>query len=252
MIRVILCGCNGKMGKAMSETVEKHEGIEIVAGVDVFTESEHPYPVYSQFSEINTDADIIVDFSDPSALKDLLDYSVEKNLPCIECTTGYSPEHVEMLKKASESIPVFYSGNMSLGINLITELSKIAARVLGEKFDIEILERHHNTKVDAPSGTALMLANSISQELDYPVEYIYDRHSVRKKRDSREIGIHSIRGGNLVGEHEVIFAGEDEAISIKHTAQSKTVLAVGAINAARYLVGKQKGFYSMNDLLMNK
>ncbi len=252
MMRIILCGCNGKMGKAVTEAVAKRDDCTIVAGVDIWCESRYGYPVYARFSDVDKEADVIIDFSDPSLLSDLLSYAVKANIPCVECTTGFAQQHVQMLKNAAERIPVFYSGNMSLGVNLMTQLSKIAARVLGNSFDIEIIEKHHNTKIDAPSGTALMLADVIASELPNGGENVYERHSVREKRRKNEIGIHSVRGGNMVGEHEVLFIGDDEVISIKHTAQSKTMFAVGAINAAHYLIGKEKGCYSMNDLVMNK
>ena len=196
-------------------------------------------------------ADVIIDFSNPAVLDDMLDYAKEHSLPCIICTTGYDEEQKAKIAEASKSVPVFYSGNMSLGINLIIELAKKAASVFGEDFDVEIVEQHHNQKLDAPSGTALMIADAVAS-VKPDSEYVYDRHSYRKKRDKREIGIHSVRGGNIVGEHEIIFAGTDEVLKISHSAHSKTVFAVGALNAAVFIVGKKPGMYNMSDLLAEK
>ena len=182
----------------------------------------------------------------------LLKFALDKKLPIVIATTGFSEQTVEDIKKAAESIPVFYSGNMSLGINLLIELVKKAENVLGSDFDIEIVEKHHNQKIDAPSGTALMIADAISEEIDTPVQYEYDRHSRRIKRPKNEIGIHSIRGGTIVGEHDVIFAGCDEIITVSHTALSKNIFAVGSLNAARFLFGKSAGIYNMGDLVSSK
>jgi len=200
--------------------------------------------------EYSGEADAVIDFSNPASLKNLLDYCTARNIPCILCTTGYSDEQLVQISHASESIPVFRSGNMSLGINLLTGLIKKAASVLGENYDVEVVERHHRTKIDAPSGTALMLAEAAASSLPYESEYIYDRHSVRQKRAKNEIGISSIRGGTIVGEHEVIFAGTDEVIEFKHTAYSRDVFANGAIAAAVFLASiKTPGMYDMNDVL---
>ena len=203
------------------------------------------------FEELDVKADVIVDFSNPAVLDSLLAYAKEKKLPCVICTTGYTEEQKEKIKEAAKEIPIFYSGNMSLGINLIIELAKKAAAVFGNNFDIEIVEQHHNQKLDAPSGTALMIADAVS-EVKTDAEYVYDRHAYRKKRDKKEIGIHSVRGGNIVGEHEIIFAGTDEILKISHSARSKSVFAVGALNAASFLKGKEPGMYDMSDLLASK
>lgn len=249
MTRIILCGCNGKMGKAITSVVNERSDCEIVAGVDVNTDCLCGYPVFGKMSDITVEGDVVIDFSHPSLLGDILAYAKEKKLPAIMCTTGYSEAQVAELKKASESIPVFYSGNMSLGINLLISLARKATSILGDTFDIEIVEKHHNQKIDAPSGTALMIANAISEERSLPSRYEFDRHSVRRKREKEEIGIHSVRGGTIVGEHEVIFAGHDEVVTISHSAQSKGVFAAGAVNAAVYIVGKEAGMYDMSDLI---
>ena len=224
--------------------------IEIVGGIDIVEPVNAKFEYAKTFSELKCNADVIVDFSNPAVLDSMLEYAVEKNIPVVICTTGYSEEQKKKIFAASEKIAVFYSGNMSLGINLIIELAKKAAAVFGDGFDVEIVEQHHNQKLDAPSGTALMIADAIS-EVKTDAEYVYDRHSYRKKRDKKEIGIHSVRGGNIVGEHEVIFAGQDEVLTISHSARSKTVFAVGALNAAVYLKDKGAGMYNMSDLLKN-
>ncbi|HEX2985945.1 MAG TPA: 4-hydroxy-tetrahydrodipicolinate reductase [Caproiciproducens sp.] len=249
MLRIILCGCNGKMGRVISACCLARKDCAIVAGIDLHTEVKNEYPVFATPSEIDVEADAVIDFSNPALLPSLLEYGTQKKVPLILCTTGYNQVQVETIKKASEKIPVFYSGNMSLGINLLIELSKKAAQVLGDGFDIEIIEKHHNQKIDAPSGTALMIADEISSVREGNMHYVYDRHSQRKKRETNEIGIHSIRGGTIVGEHEVIFAGSNEIITLSHSAQSKGIFASGAVNAALFLVKQESGLYNMSDLL---
>lgn len=249
MIKAAIVGCNGKMGGFVAQAVENNAGCETLFGVDAFGEAHGGFPVYKSFDEAAEKPDVIIDFSNPAALDGMLGYAEKNGVPCVICTTGYSAEQVERIKAAAEKIAVFYSGNMSLGINLIIELSKQAARVLGGSFDIEIVEKHHNRKVDAPSGTALMIADSISDTLEQEPQYVYDRHAVRKRRSKNEIGIHSVRGGTIVGEHEVIFAGHDEVITISHSAQSKEVFAEGAVNAAVFLTKQSAGLYDMSDLL---
>lgn len=202
--------------------------------------------------ESETKADVIIDFSNPALLDDILEYAVKYNTPCVICTTGFSADEIDKINKTSEKVAVFRSGNMSLGINLLIELSKEAAKLLGNEFDIEIIEKHHNQKLDAPSGTALMLADGISEVLEEEPQYVYDRHSYRKKRAKNEIGIHAVRGGTIVGEHEVIFAGHDEVVSLTHQAQSREVFAVGAVNAAIYLASQGAGMYNMSNLLSSK
>ena len=249
MVNVILSGCNGKMGKVISGLALKRADCQIIAGVDLRTDSSFGYPVYSSFSELPELNAVIVDFSNPSTLDGLLGYALKNSLPCVLCSTGYSEEQIKKIKEYSNTIPVFYSGNMSLGINLLIALSKKAAEVLGGDFDIEIIEKHHKQKVDAPSGTALMIADALCDSLSEEPQYVYDRHSQRKKRSRNEIGIHSVRGGTIVGEHEVIFAGHDEVVSIKHQAQSKEVFAAGSLNAAIYMADKTGGMYDMSDVL---
>ena len=249
MRRIILSGCNGRMGSVVSQAVLERHDCVIISGFDLHTEMTHEYRVFAEPSEFEGTADVIIDFSNPSFLPKLLAFSTSRRIPAVIATTGLSAEQKQMLQDASRSVPIFFSANMSLGVNLIIELAKKAAAVLGGSFDIEIIEKHHNQKIDAPSGTALMLADGISSVLAQKPQYIYDRHSIRKKREKNEIGIHSVRGGTIVGEHEVLFAGNDEMVSIKHTATSKQVFATGAINAALFLCGQQPGMYNMGDLV---
>lgn len=249
MINIILSGCNGKMGRVITRLVAEDETCRIAAGFDISDALPNDYPVYTNLEDCKEQADVIIDFSHPSALEPLLDFAVAKNIPAVVATTGLSAEQKELLVTTSEKIPVFFSANMSLGINLLISLAKKAAVLLEEQFDIEIVERHHNQKIDAPSGTALAIADGISEVLKNPCEYVYDRHSVRRKRKKTEIGLHAVRGGTIVGDHEVIFAGTDEVIELKHSAASKEVFAVGAVKAAKFLAGKQPGMYSMTDLV---
>lgn len=247
MTEIILNGCNGKMGAAVAKAVSDRDDCSIVAGVDLYGDNSG-FKVYRNFADVDVKGDVIIDFSNPSVLDDMLTYAKATKTPLIICTTGFSEEQVQRIKEASNEVAVFYSGNMSLGINLIIELSKKTAAILGGNFDVEIIEKHHNQKIDAPSGTALMIADGISEVLT-DSQYVYDRHSYRKKREKNEIGIHAIRGGTIVGEHEVIFAGHDEIFSLKHQALSKEVFAVGAVNAAVYLKDKSSGMYNMGNLL---
>lgn len=251
MVNLILSGCSGKMGRAVTVSSCSDDRCEIIAGFDKNANVDLPYPVYENPYEFSGKVDVIIDFSHPSALALLLQFAVEKSIPAVICTTGLTPEQVNLVKETSKKIPVFYSGNMSLGVNLLIELSKKAAAVLGQGFDIEIIEKHHNQKIDAPSGTALMIADAISETLENEPKYEYDRHSKRMKRTKNEIGIHAVRGGNIVGEHEVIFAGHDEIISLSHSARSKEVFAVGAVNAALFLTKVETGLYNMADLIKN-
>lgn len=251
MVKIILSGCSGKMGHVITKCVEKKENCEIVAGVDI-NKCDAPYPIFASFSEIDVDADVIIDFSHPSVLASLLEYCKKNKMPAVIATTGLSDEQKKEIEDTSKEVPMFFSANMSIGVNLISELAAKAARVLEGSFDIEIVEAHHNQKIDAPSGTALMLADSISDALTNKPTYEFDRHSKRAKRDPNEIGIHSIRGGTIVGEHEVIFAGLDEIITISHSARSKDLFAVGAVNAAAFLKGKPAGMYSMKQLVDEK
>ena len=248
MIRAILCGASGKMGGFVASAAESDNDISIVAGIDKVNNGEK-FPVFSSFSDINVDADIIIDFSNVALLDSMLDYALSHNIPLVIATTGYSEEQTEKIKKASDKIPIFFTFNMSVGINLIAALAKKAASILGDGFDIEIIEQHHNQKIDAPSGTAIMLANAVNSVFNDSLYYEYDRHSVRRKRPKNEIGIHSVRGGTIVGKHDVIFAGHDEVITISHEAQSKEVFAVGAVRAAKFLYGKKPGLYDMNSMM---
>lgn len=249
MTKIILSGCNGKMGKVISSCVANRNDCEIVAGVDLNTEATFGYPVYSSFCEIKEDADVIIDFSHPSVLESLLGFAKSRSLPLVLATTGFSASQTEEIKKAATNIPLFFTFNMSLGINLLVALSKKAAEILDGNFDIEIVEKHHNQKLDAPSGTAIMLAEAINETLDNKMMYEYDRHSKREKRPENQIGIHSVRGGNIVGEHEVIFAGHDEVITLSHQATSKEVFAIGSLKAALFMKGKAAGLYDMNNVI---
>ena len=248
MIRAILCGASGKMGGFVASAAENDSEISIVAGVDKVNSGEK-FPVFSSFSDINVDADIIIDFSNVALLDSMLDYALSQNIQLVIATTGYTEEQTGKIKKASEKIPIFFTFNMSVGVNLIAALAKKAASILGDGFDIEIIEQHHNQKIDAPSGTAIMLANAVNSVFGDSLNYEYDRHSVRRKRPKNEIGIHSVRGGTIVGKHDVIFAGHDEVITISHEAQSKEVFAVGAVRAAKFLYGKKAGLYDMNSMM---
>lgn len=247
MIKAILCGASGKMGKFVAEAAKSDGGIEVVAGVDRINNGES-FPVFTDFRDINVNADIIIDFSNVSLLDGLLEFAVRSKIPAVIATTGYDSAQIEKIHSAAKKIPIFFTFNMSIGVNLIASLAKRAASILGDGFDVEIVEAHHNQKIDAPSGTALMLANEINSVFGDTLNYEYDRHSVRRKRPKNEIGIHSVRGGNIVGEHEVIFAGHDEIIKISHSARSREVFAAGAVKAAKFLYGKAPGLYDMNSI----
>lgn len=250
MVRIILCGCNGKMGQVISDLVKADEVAEIVAGIDLYTESKNGYPVYETLAACEKEADVIIDFSSPKAYDALLQTAIEKKLPVVLCTTGLSDEQLAAAEDAAKYIPVLRSANMSLGINTLLKIVKTATEVLAAaNFDIEIVEKHHNQKVDAPSGTALALADAINEALNNEYAYKYDRSQERMKRQKKEIGISAVRGGTIVGEHEVIFAGTDEVVEIKHTAYSKAIFAKGAIQAAKYLAGKEAGRYTMSDVI---
>lgn len=249
MTKIAVCGANGKMGRTIYRCISERDDCVVIAGIDVNTEKFADFPIFAKPSEMTEKPDAIIDYSHPSTLTPLLEYCLSNSVPVVLATTGYSEEQIAEIKKAAQQIPVFFSWNMSLGINLLVGLSKKAAEVLGGQFDIEIVEKHHNQKIDAPSGTALMIANAINETLDNKYNYMYDRHSQRKKRDKNEIGIHAVRGGTIVGEHEVIFAGTDEVITLSHSAASKSVFAVGSINAAIFLKDKPAGIYDMSALI---
>lgn len=250
MIRLIMHGCNGKMGQVISNIVAQDPEAELVAGIDKQDDGRNPYPVFSDISECDVEADALIDFSAASAVDKLLDYCVARRLPCVLCTTGLSPQQLVRVEEASREVAVLKSANMSLGINLLLKLLKEAAGVLAPAgYDIEIVEKHHNLKVDAPSGTALALADSINEECGNAYEYVYDRSQRRERRDKKEIGISAVRGGTIVGDHDVIFAGEDEVITFSHSAYSKAVFAKGAVQAGKFLAGKPAGMYNMSHVI---
>ena len=243
-------GCNGKMGQVITDLVKEDESAVIVAGIDINNSQENGYPVYKNLAECDVDADVVIDFSSATITDQLLVDAKAKKLPLVLCTTGLSKEQLEHVDKASKEIAILRSANMSLGINTLMKLLAEATKILAAaNFDIEIVEKHHNQKVDAPSGTALALADAINQELNQEYEYKFDRSQVREKRSKKEIGISAVRGGTIVGEHEIIFAGTDEVIEFKHTAYSKAIFAKGAIQAAKYLAGKPAGMYDMSDVV---
>lgn len=249
MINIILSGCSGQMGKAITEVAANEDNVCIICGFDKFTGADREYPIYETPDEYDGPCDVIIDFSNPSALSSLLSYAKRRKIPAVIATTGLSEEQINDITEASKEIPIFRSANMSLGVNLMVELAKKAAEILNSGFDIEIIEKHHNKKVDAPSGTALMLADAINETLDSSLNYVYDRHNVRKKREKNELGIHAVRGGTIVGEHDVIFAGNDEILTINHTALSKKVFAEGAVKAASFLAGCKPGIYDMKSII---
>ena len=250
MVKIIMHGCCGQMGQVISDLVEKDTNAEIVAGIDVTDKGNTSYPVFTDIHECKTEADVLIDFSSAKAADALLDYCVERSLPVVLCTTGLSEEQLAKVEETAKKIPVLKSANMSLGINTLMKLIQDAAKVLATAgFDMEIVEKHHRLKLDAPSGTALALADSLNEALGNAYHYTYDRSDRREERDPKEIGISAVRGGNIVGEHEVIFAGTDEVIEFKHTAYSKAIFGKGAIEAAKYLAGKPAGRYDMADVI---
>ena len=250
MTRAVIHGCNGKMGQIITRLAKEDSGIQIVAGVDRYQGIANDYPVFSDMASCDVEADVVIDFSSAEAVDALLDACMEKKLPLVLCTTGLSGEQLEKVEKAKKNIAILRSANMSVGVNLLLKLLKEAAAVLGPAgYDIEIVEKHHNKKVDAPSGTALALADSINDALDGAYSYVYDRSQVRKPREKTEIGISAVRGGTITGQHDVIFAGEDEVIEFQHTAYSKNVFAKGALEAAKFLAGKPAGGYGMEDVI---
>ncbi len=250
MVRIIMHGCNGKMGQIISDICKNDDAVSIVAGIDVVDNRDNGYPVFTDIKACDVEADVIIDFSVAPAVGSLLDYVADKKIPVVLCTTGLSPEQLNRVSVESEKVAILKSANMSLGINTIMKLLQDAANVFAPAgYDIEIVEKHHNLKVDAPSGTAIALADAINEARDNEYEYVYDRSSVRQQRGKKELGISAVRGGTIVGEHEVIFAGIDEVIEIKHTAYSKSVFAKGAVEAAKFLAGKPAGMYNMADVI---
>ena len=250
MIKVLMHGCNGKMGQMITGLIRDDEQVEIAAGVDAYTGLANDYPVFESVDSCDVDVDVAIDFSNAGAVDGLLDYCVEKQVPVVLCTTGLSKEQLKRVSEVSKKVAVLKSANMSMGINLLLKMLKDAAKVLAPAgYDIELVERHHNQKVDAPSGTALALADSMNEALNHEYTYVYDRSQVRTKREKTEMGISAVRGGTIVGEHEVIFAGPDEVIEFRHTAYSRSVFGKGAVEAAKFLAGKEAGMYDMSDVI---
>lgn len=250
MIKFMMHGCNGKMGRMITEIVKGEENAAIAAGVDMYTEVPNEYPVFDQIGKCDVDVDVVLDFSTAKAIDSLLEYCVEKKLPVVLCTTGLTEEQLKKVEEASKEIAILKSANMSLGINLLLKILKDAAKVLAPAgYDIEITERHHNQKLDAPSGTAIALADSVNDALDGEYHYVYDRSQARQKREKKEIGISAVRGGTIVGDHDVIFAGTDEVIEFSHRAYSRSVFAKGAVEAGKFLAGKAAGMYDMGDVV---
>lgn len=251
MVKIIITGCNGRMGQMITDIVKEDEDAAIVAGVDIVNNRENDYPVFTDISDCDIQADVIIDVSSANGIEERMDYAVDKHIPAVVCSTGLSDSQLTYVKEASKKVAVLKSANMSLGINLLMKLVKEAAKKLADNgFDIEIVEKHHNQKLDAPSGTALALADSINEELGDRYEYVYDRSQVRKKRGKEELGISAVRGGTIVGIHDVIFAGTDEVITLSHTAYSRAVFAKGSVVAAKFLKDKDAGYYDMADVLV--
>ncbi len=250
MTNIIMHGCNGKMGQVISGIVADTESTTMVAGIDPYTGIDNVYPVFTTPDACDVESDVIIDFSTASAVESIIDYAVKTNTPLVLCTTGLSEEQINYMNAASEKVAILFSANMSLGVNLLISLAQKATAILTDaNFDIEIVEKHHNQKLDAPSGTALAIADGINEVLDNSYEYKYDRSQDRVKRPKKEIGLHAVRGGTIVGEHDIIFAGEDEIIELNHKAMSKRIFAVGAVNAAKFLNGKPAGLYNMGDMM---
>ena len=250
MTDILLHGCNGRMGQMIAGLLKEDSEARIVAGVDAYTGIENPFLVFSRISDCDVKADVVIDFSNAGAADALLDWCVSTKTPVGLCTTGLSPEQLERVEEAAKETAVLKSANMSVGINLLLKLLKEAAPTLAAAgFDIEIVEKHHNQKLDAPSGTALALADAINEASDGVYTYVYDRSQVRQKRGSRELGISAVRGGTIVGDHDVIFAGTDEVITFEHRAYSRAVFGKGAIQAAKFLAGKPAGRYDMSDVI---
>ena len=250
MVRAILHGCNGVMGQVVTGMIQEDPAIEVVAGIDILAVQKNDYPVFAKPADCDVEADVIIDFSSAKAVDALLDFAEERQIPLVLCSTGLSEEQLARVEAVSRKTAVLRSANMSVGVNLLFKVLKMAAPVLAaEGFDIEILEKHHNRKLDAPSGTAIALADAINEAMEEPYTYTFDRSAERRKRDPKEIGFAAIRGGNIVGEHDVIFAGTDEVITISHQASSRAIFAKGAVAAARFLAGKPAGLYNMQDVI---
>lgn len=250
MTKVIMHGCNGKMGQTITRIIEADDSVEIVAGVDVSSHIQNSYPVFSSIGDCDVEADVVIDFSAPVCIDGLLDYCEAKNVPAVICTTGLTREQLEHIQEASKKVAILKSANMSMGINLLQKvLTDISQTLADAGFDIEIVEKHHNLKKDSPSGTALALGDSINEALTEKYEYVYDRSGRSIQRPKKEIGYSAVRGGTIVGDHDVIFAGEDEVITLSHRAYSKAVFGNGAVQAAKFLKGKEPGMYDMSDVI---
>lgn len=248
MTRIIMRGCNGHMGRVIADLVKEDAAAEIVAGIDLTGQSDRPFPVYESLKDVKEEADVLIDFTSPKLLTELLKDAEELHMPLVLCSTGYTKEQIEEIKEASAKLAILRSANMSLGVNVLLKLVKAAAEVLGsEGYDIEIIEKHHRLKLDAPSGTALAIADAINDALPERYEYVYDRSGRREQRPKKEIGISALRGGTIVGEHEIYFAGTDEVIEIRHMAYSKAIFGKGAVAAAKFLAGREPGLYTMQD-----
>ena len=250
MTKIIMNGCNGHMGQVISKIVEEDATTTMVAGIDVADDGTNDYPVFTNIKDCDVVADVMIDFSSFKAVDGVLDYCQNKKLPVVLCTTGLTDEQLAKMKEVSASVAILKSANMSLGINTLLKLVQDAAKVLATAgFDMEIVEKHHKLKCDAPSGTALALADSLNEAMNEEYHYVYDRSQVHQPRDAKEIGISAVRGGSIVGEHDVIFAGPDEVITLSHTAYSKGVFGKGAVEAAKFLAGKSAGLYDMQDVI---
>lgn len=249
MVKIFLNGCCGRMGKAIANLCVNNPEYKIVAGGDIVENPSYDFPVYTNLNDCTEDFDAIIDFSNAKAVPAILEFALNRKKPFVCCTTALSDETIASIQTASETIAVFKSANMSLGINMMVELCKKATKILYPEFDIEIVEAHHNRKLDAPSGTAIMIADGIKQEISDDVEYVYDRHSVSKARSKNEIGISAIRGGNIVGEHSAMFISDEEILTISHSAQTRDVFAKGALTAAKFMAGKNNGYYTMSDVI---
>jgi 4-hydroxy-tetrahydrodipicolinate reductase len=250
MVKIIMHGCNGRMGRVITDLVSQESEATIVAGVDKFGNSTGEFPVFDSIEKCDVPADVIIDFSNASAVDSVLDYAVEKKIPVVLCTTGLSDEQLAKVKETSSKVAVLKSANMSVGVNVLMKVLRDAAPTLAAAgFDIEIVEKHHNQKLDAPSGTAIALADSINDSLNNEYEYVYDRSTRREKRPEKEIGISAVRGGTIVGDHDVIFAGLDEVVTLSHRAYSRSIFAKGAIEAAKFLAGKPAGMYDMSNVI---
>ncbi len=250
MIKIIMHGCNGKMGQVISDIVEQDDNAVITPGIDIVDNRPNSYPVYTDIKQCDAEADVVIDFSSAAAVDPLMEYCEKRNLPLVLCSTGLSEEQITNIHKLSNKLAILKSANMSFGVNTVMKVLKNVTKLLAEAgYDIEIVEKHHNQKVDAPSGTAIALADVMNEELNNEYEYRYDRSDIREKRKKKEIGISAVRGGTIVGDHDIIFAGTDEVIEISHRAYSKAVFAKGAVEAAKFLAGKPAGLYDMSDVI---